>query len=181
MSAVPPRIILLGPRGSGKSSVGRLLAQQLNVEFLDLDEEVQRRTGRRIAEIFADVGDPGFREHESDALRRALASGTGVIATGGGVIVREANRELLRQTHALRIFLTAPPAILWHRVRADPHTIESRPALTRMSGEAEVSHLYSQRLPFYEQVATHTIGTSVHTPAEVVEQIMGILQRQGGV
>ena len=104
-----------------------------------------------------------------------------MIATGGGVIVREANRELLRQTHALRIFLTAPPAILWHRVRADPHTIESRPALTRMSGEAEVSHLYSQRLPFYEQVATHTIDTSVHTPAEVVEQIMGILQRQGGV
>lgn len=181
MPAVPPRIILLGPRGSGKSSVGRLLAERLDVKFLDLDEEIQRWTGRRIIEIFADVGDPGFREHESDALRRALASESGVIATGGGVVLREANRELLRQTPAVRIFLTAPPAILWHRVRADPHTIESRPALTRMSGEAEVSHLYTQRLPFYEQVATHTIDTSVHAAAEVVEQIMGLIQRQGEV
>ena len=181
MPAVPPRIILLGPRGSGKSSVGRLLADRLGVSFFDLDEDIRRHTGRRIAEIFADVGDPGFREFESDALRRALASDAGVIATGGGVVLREPNRDVLRGTNAIRILLTAPPAILWHRVRADPQTVESRPALTRMSGEAEISHVLQQRMPFYEQVATHTIDTSLHTSTEVVEEIMRIIQRHGEV
>ena len=173
----PPLIILLGPRGSGKSSIGRLLAERLDVQFLDLDEQIQRQTGRRIAEIFADVGDPGFREVESAALKAALSSGAGVIATGGGVVLREPNRELLQHTPAMRVFLTAPAAILWHRVRADPHTVESRPALTRMSGEAEIRHVLEHRLPFYEQLATCTIDTSLHAPAEVVEEIMKMLER----
>lgn len=128
-----------------------------------------------IADIFADVGDPGFRELEADALKRALTSDAGVIATGGGVVLRAPNRDLLTRSQALRIFLKADPAILWHRISADPQTYETRPALTRMSGESEIRHVLEHRMPFYLQVATHEIDTTLHNPAEVVEEVLKII------
>lgn len=172
----PPRIILLGPRGGGKSEVGRLLAQRLGVKFVDLDVLVQRAALKPISQIFEDLGEAGFRELESDALRDALAGDAGVIATGGGVILRAPNRDRLLHTDALRIFLTAEPAILWHRINADPNTPLTRPAFTRRGGEAEIRHVLDQRMTFYRQVCTHDIDTSAHSPAEVVDHILDLMR-----
>lgn len=174
-----PRVILLGPRGSGKTAVGELLARRLGVSFLDLDGEIERKAGISIAEIFDGLGEGTFREMESDALRAALRSDAGVIATGGGVVLREPNRELLRSDRAMRVLLGADPAILWHRVDADPRSRHSRPALTRMSGEQEIRHLLEVRMPFYLELATHQIDTTARSPAEVVEELMHIIAHNG--
>ncbi len=171
------RVILLGPRGSGKSEAGAILASRLGVPFIDLDIQIQRKALKPIARIFQNEGEAGFREMEADALVDALASDAGVIATGGGIILREPNRQRLMHTAAVRVLLNADPAILWHRVSSDPSSIETRPALTQLGGEAEIRHVLERRMPFYEQVATHHVDTSVHTPAEVADEILRLLQR----
>ena len=172
-----PRIILLGPRGSGKSSVGRLLAERLKVSFLDLDQQIQRQALKPIARIFDEIGEAGFRELEMDALAAALAGDAGVIGTGGGVILRETSRQRLQKAHAEKVLLIADPAILWHRIRADPNTPHTRPALTSRSGEAEIRHLLEQRLLFYRQLADHELDTSIHTPAEVADEIVSLIKK----
>ena len=171
----PPRIILLGPRGAGKSAAGKLVAERLGVPFADLDVLVQRMALKPIARIFEEDGEATFRELEMDALKQALESDAGVISTGGGVVLRKPNRDrLLDATHALRILLMANAAVLWHRVSADPESIQTRPALTRRDGESEIRHVLENRMPFYERVATHHIDTSLHTPAETAAEILAL-------
>ena len=105
-----PSLILLGPRGSGKTTVGRLVAERLSVPFADVDDLVQRDAGMTIADIFDREGEPGFRDRETAALRSALNAG--VVATGGGVVVRRNNRELLKSLACPRVLLTADAATL---------------------------------------------------------------------
>jgi shikimate kinase len=170
-----PRIILLGPRGAGKSAAGRILAERLGVGFADLDVLVQRAALKPIARIFDEDGEATFRELETDALKQALAGDAGVIATGGGVVLRAPNRDRLMHADAARVLLMASPAVLWHRVSADPDSIHMRPALTHRDGEDEIRHLLENRMPFYERVATHHLDTSLHTPAETAQEILAMV------
>ena len=169
-------IVLIGPRGSGKSTAGRLLARRLGVPLVDLDAEVARAAGRSIAEIFAAEGEPGFRARESAALAAALtANGNGpgvVIAAGGGVVVREANRALLKAAARHRVFLNGDPAELWRRIAADPATAASRPALTAEVGEAEVRRVLAARLPLYRELATLELDVTRRTPDQVADAIL---------
>src|SRR3954468_15965258 len=115
-SALPfARIHLIGPRGGGKTTGGRLLAERLGWTFADTDERIERAAGLSIAELFATRGENSFRELEAEVLSAFGAAERIVVATGGGVVLRPENRELLR-TMGRTIWLTAPAEVLWQRI-----------------------------------------------------------------
>ena len=139
-------LFLVGMMGCGKSTMGRLLAGRLNAPFVDLDEEIVRFEGRSIPEIFADAGDAGFRVLETAALRRVCADSPCVVATGGGIVTREENIALMRET-GLVVFLCRPLEDIIAQVRQD-----TRPNLA--GDKAERMHtLYAQREALYRRAA----------------------------
>jgi shikimate kinase len=114
----PERVVLVGFMGSGKSTVGRVLAQQLGWGFVDMDERIEERTGRRIAEIFREQGEPAFRREELAVARELQSAAKRVIATGGGAFAEDATREALR-TGAYTVWLAADFEALARRVPTD--------------------------------------------------------------
>ncbi|MCX7700057.1 MAG: shikimate kinase [Gemmataceae bacterium] len=165
-----PRFYLVGLRATGKSTVGRLLAKRLNWAFFDTDEEVERRTGLTIREVFSQKGEAVFRELESEVLLSMSRQTPAVIATGGGIVLSESNRQLLKQTGRV-LWLHAPPAILWQRMQADPTTSSRRPNLAA-GGVAELESLAQARTPLYEEVAHEDFDTSSRIPEAIVEEIV---------
>ncbi len=166
-----PRILLVGYRGTGKSTVGRSLAAALNWSFVDCDEEVERLAGRSIAEIFAQEGEEGFRERESAVLRSICHREECVIATGGGVVLRESNRLLLREAGWV-VWLRAEPETILSRLQRDPSTPSRRPALTGQGGLGEICTLLVQRTPLYAAVADHVLDTDHLSPPALVAAIL---------
>src|SRR5262245_34542036 len=134
------QIILIGYRGTGKTTVGRLLAERLGWEFADADDYIEAAAGKSIATIFADDGETAFRDHESAVLRARCERERIVIATGGGVVGRPANREVLRGAGFVA-WLTATPETIWARLRSDATTAGRRPNLTPAGGLDEVRAL----------------------------------------
>src|SRR3954447_24604374 len=130
-------VFLIGYRGSGKSTVGRRLADRLWQEFLDSDDLIVRQAGMTIRDIFESEGEDGFRDRESTVVRElATLPDDHVIALGGGAVLREENREALRDgTHKV-IYLKCEPAELHRRIHADPQTAAARPALTALGGSS---------------------------------------------
>jgi shikimate kinase len=166
-----PDLVLLGPRGAGKTTLGRLVAKRLRVGFTDLDEQVEHHAGRSVADIFAAEGEVGFRDREADRLRHAARSSTGILATGGGVIVRPGNRTILQAIDCPRVLLLADPASLVDRIGHDPN----RPPLTDLDAAAEVQSLLEVRMAHYLEVATATVHTDHATQDEVVTRIAEIV------
>lgn len=158
MSLTRP-IALVGYRATGKSTVGRLLAARLDVPFVDLDEAVEKAAGRSIATIFADDGEPAFRRLEADALAAAFEAGPTVrtIATGGGVVLRDANRRWLADADV--VWLTASPDCILARLRDDAQTATRRPSLTALPPDEEVRRLLRERDPLYREVSDLTVDT----------------------
>ena len=151
--------------GSGKTTVGRIVADALGCPFLDLDELVVSREGRSIEEIFRADGEDRFRRAEEEALAFALrkySQGDLVLALGGGTILSAASRKQLRE-HALCIWLDAPAEVLRGRIG----TGSGRP----LADEAFASRL-TERLPLYEEVAEVTIDTSALSPQDVADEII---------
>ncbi|WP_085318409.1 shikimate kinase, partial [Derxia lacustris] len=112
-------LVLIGMPGTGKSTIGRLVARRLGRPFVDSDHEIEIRCGVRIPVIFELEGEPGFRDRESSVLADLAASEEPmVLATGGGAVLRETNREHLRAT-GLLVYLHSSPTVLWHRTRGD--------------------------------------------------------------
>jgi shikimate kinase len=166
-----PRILLVGYRGTGKSTVGRSLAAALRWSFVDCDEEVERQVGRSIADIFAQEGEEGFRDREAAVLRSVCQQRECVIATGGGVVLRESNRLVLRQAGWV-VWLRAEPETILSRLQRDPSTAARRPALTEQGGLAEICTLLVQRTPLYAAVADHVVDTDHLSPQAVVATIL---------
>lgn len=162
-----PRIALIGLSGSGKSSTGRLLAAQLGWVLCDTDDMVMRATGRTIAQVFAEEGEVRFREREADALQEALVRQPCVIATGGGIVLRAANRSLLHQ-HAVVIWLDAPIETLLSRLRAHD---EERPLLKGSDPAAQLAALRTAREALYATTAHLRIETGTLTNAHICEQV----------
>ena len=166
----PERIALIGLRGTGKTTVGQLVAEGLGWDFVDVDEVIEATAGRTVADIFGEVGEPAFRELEAAAVG-GLCSGRRVLATGGGAVLRPDNRAALR-TSGMVAWLTTPPAELWARLQADPATAARRPNLTAAGGLAEVEELLAKRAPLYRETATHTFDTGGQSPADVAAAIL---------
>ncbi|MBI4600626.1 MAG: shikimate kinase [Planctomycetes bacterium] len=173
----------MGYRGSGKSSVGRLLADRLGWGFRDTDRIVEELAGKTIARCFAEDGEPAFRDLESDALRRVAAHAGGgerlVVATGGGIVLREENVALLRRTGAV-VWLTASPAVLGERIGADRASAASRPALAPGGSSAgEVERVLRAREPLYRSAAHVEVSAEGRSPEGVLEAILLLLRERG--
>ena len=161
--------MIVGPPGSGKSTVGALLAQSWGVSFRDSDADIVEAAGKPIPDIFVDEGEEHFRALERYAVATALSEHDGVLALGGGAVLAEPTRELLRG-HTV-VFLTVELGEAASRVGLD----QSRPLLA-VNPRATLRHLMAQRRPLYEQVATHTVDTTGRTPEDVAGTIASLLR-----
>ncbi len=153
-------IILIGMMGSGKTTVGRLLAKQLSKSFVDSDEEIQRRTGVTIPHIFDVEGEAGFRQRESAVLEDLVAKSNLVLATGGGMILSPHNRSVLKESGII-VYLKSSVHDLWQRTRHDTN----RPLLQTADPRGKLQELFEQRDPLYAEIADvvmHTGKQSVH-------------------
>lgn len=161
-------LVLVGMMGSGKSTVGRLVAERLQRPLLDSDVLVEERTGRSVREIFADDGEEAFRTIESQVLIDALASDEpSVIAAAGGVVLHESNREALRTCDARVVWLMADPDILLARVRNGMHRplLDDDPATT-------LQRMWTEREPLYREVADAIVSVDQRTITDVVEAVL---------
>lgn len=148
-------IFLIGPRASGKTTLGKMLAYTLNLPFLDTDEKVERESGQPIAEIVKQGGWDRFRALETKVLRKVCTREPHVVATGGGIVLREENRELLKK-HGVTLYLKADVEELIARLTAAPLPGQ-RPALTDKSAEDEVRQVVAEREPIYAAAANITL------------------------
>lgn len=168
--AAGDNIFLIGYRGTGKSTVARLLAERLQWSWVDADELLEARQGRSIRDIFAAEGEAAFRDMESALLVELCGRLRHVIATGGGVVLRAENRERLRAAGRC-VWLTADATTIWQRLQADARTAERRPALT-VGGRAEVEELLRAREPLYHACADLSVATAGRSPLEIVGAIL---------
>jgi shikimate kinase len=167
------KIILIGYRGTGKTTVGRLLGEHLGVSVLDSDVEVERRAGKTIAEIFAQDGEAAFREIEAEAIADLLQRDSFVLATGGGAVLRKETRQRLRMNGYV-VWLTAKPETILQRIQEDKNSATMRPNLTTLPPREEILAVLEKRRSLYEETAHHIIETD----GKSVEQIAAEIEKQ---
>ncbi|WP_413160096.1 shikimate kinase [Capilliphycus salinus ALCB114379] len=161
-------LYLIGMMGAGKTTVGKLLAQQLGYGFVDTDEVITQVAGQSINEIFAEQGEEAFRTLESQVLSQLCAYQRLVVATGGGIILQRANWSYLR--HGLIVWLDVSPEDLYHRLKGDT----SRPLLQHDNPLGRLQEIVTQRQPLYAQADVKLRVTVNDTPEQVMN---GILER----
>jgi shikimate kinase len=159
-------LALIGFMGAGKTSVGRLAAEQLHFDCLDTDELIQSRAGRSITEIFSTDGEAAFRKMESELVAELAARTKTVIATGGGLPMNPQNLVSLK-THALVVCLWASPEKIWERVKNQTH----RPLLHDADPQKKIRELLAAREPFYRQ-ADVLLNTELRSVREVAQQVV---------
>lgn len=160
-------IILVGPMGAGKTTIGKLLAAELDLPFKDIDHLIVECAGVSIPWIFDVEGEQGFRKRETQVLEQTLKASAAVIATGGGVVTQEANRQLLKQQSRV-VFLYAPVDLQLHRTAKD----RNRPLLQQKNPREILEQLMQQREPWYEEVATAIVETGKQKPQAIVDTIL---------
>jgi shikimate kinase len=167
-------LALIGLRGSGKSAVARSLSVRLAWPWFDSDVEVELRAGKSIAAIFADDGEPAFRDLEAQIVAELAARDHAILALGGGAVLRPATQGVLRQ-RAQTVWLTASPETLWARIQSDRATASRRPNLSTAGGITEIVATLAAREPIYRATADWVVDTEHKTPAEVAEAIVAEL------
>jgi shikimate kinase len=173
-------LVLIGYRCTGKTTVGRILADRLGWPLVDTDTLVQERAGKSIKEIVAAGGWPEFRRLEREAIADVAARGRQVISAGGGAILDEANRQALRAAGQV-ILLTAPAELIWERMKADPKTLAERPNLTDSGGIAEVCKVLAERRAAYQAARHYEVPTDRYSPDEAAARILAWLEAAGAV
>jgi shikimate kinase len=162
---------LIGYRGTGKSTVGMRLARRLKWDWIDTDNEVERRAGRTIKEIFATEGEPRFRQIERDVIVDLVQRNHLVVSTGGGAILNADSRRDLREAGPV-VWLTAPVQTIASRILQDSTTAARRPNLTSQGGIAEIREVLTRREPLYRECATLVINTEGLKLTEVVAMVL---------
>ncbi|MDN0196204.1 shikimate kinase [Streptomyces sp. S.PNR 29] len=164
-----PTIVLVGPMGVGKSTVGQLLAERLGVGYRDTDDDIVAEQGRTIAEIFVDEGEPAFRAIEKQAVRRALAEHDGVLALGGGAILDADTRALLDGQRVVYLSMEVDEAVKRTGLNA------ARPLLA-VNPRKQWRELMEARRHLYEEVATAVVPTDGRTPEEVTQAALDAME-----
>lgn len=160
-------VYLIGPRASGKTSVGRALAEQLNYQFIDTDHQFEKHWGQTIAQVVEQEGWESFRQKESEILR-ICSKPKSVIATGGGMVLAESNRHHMKQNGRV-FYLSASIQALSERLLKDPNHTQ-RPSLTGASIADEIKEVIETRLPLYLDTAHHQINAEAEL-SEIVSSI----------
>lgn len=164
-------LVLIGSRGTGKTTVARLLAEKLDWPWFDADQEIESRAGKSIAQIFADEGEAAFRDWESLVVGQLAARERCVLALGGGAVMRPANREAIAGQGRV-VWLQAPPETLWQRIQEDQATVARRPNLTPEGGITEIIATLDARRAIYRQCAHLEVDTQGRTPEDVADAIL---------
>ncbi|MDH3462314.1 MAG: shikimate kinase [Acidimicrobiia bacterium] len=165
------RLWVVGMMGTGKTTVGRLVAGRVGAQFFDTDELVEQAANATIAEIWDRLGEPGFRAMEAEAILEVSTIPNAVIASGGGAVVHAGNRSVMKSS-GLVVWLRAPTQVALDRM---PMTVE-RPLLAG-GGVQVLDRIWEERRGLYEEVADHALDTEGYSPEEVAESTVGLWNR----
>ncbi len=164
------KIALIGFMGSGKTTIGKLLSEKLNLEFTDTDKIIEKETGMKISEIFSKYGEKFFREKERKILLQLTKKDNLIISTGGGLPLNENNMEILNK-HFTTVYLKADFETLWNRIKSD----KNRPLSAK--GEKRLSKLLKFREKCYEK-ATFIVDTNRKTPENITSEIEKVIKKE---
>lgn len=164
-------VVLIGYRATGKTTVARLLAERLGWEWVDADVEIERRAGKSIARIFAEDGEPAFRDLEAEVIRDLCGRRRLVLAAGGGAPLREESRRVMRECGRV-VWLKALPETVLMRMSGDSTTAARRPDLTDRGGLEEIVQLLSQREAIYRESAHLELDTEEKSPEGIADEIV---------
>ncbi len=168
-------VVLIGFMGTGKSTVGKLLAKSFGYHFVDTDDLIVRRAGKPIPQIFEESGEGGFREIERAVLDELASEGSRIISTGGGIVTAEDNIERLRELGTV-VWLTAEEESIWQRVGRS----RGRPLLQTDDPRETIHRLLEERKPLYEKAAHITVGTDNLSAADIAFGIAECLRAEAG-
>lgn len=163
-------ILLIGFMGAGKTTIGRLLAQETGMEHIDFDDKIVAEIGMSIQEYFDRYGEAAFRQQETNVLKRYL-NHQQVVSTGGGIVMLEENRALLKRMAPV-IYLKTTPEVFIPRLKQDHTTV--RPLVVSKT-PAEIQAVFEPRIPLYEESASMIVETDYRTPEEIVQEILAKL------
>lgn len=165
-------IILVGPMGAGKSTLGRFLSHELQMPFYDSDKEIVDKTGADIPWIFDMEGEEGFRRREEAVLDELSGKSSVVVATGGGAITRAVNRQRMHD-RGIVFYLWTPVHVQYERTKHD----KNRPLLQQENPKAILERLMTERHPLYEETAHHIISTESGNLQQVADEVLACLNR----
>ena len=164
-------IFIVGPMGSGKSTVGKIISDELFLNFFDTDDEIESRTGASIDWIFDLEGEEGFRKRESSILEEMVKQNSIVLSTGGGIILSDSNREMLSSRGTV-FYLSTPISVQIERTSKD----KDRPLLKNGNPEEILTRLQKERKDLYESVSDHVIETENKSSQEVAYEIINFVK-----
>jgi len=165
-------VVLVGFRGSGKSTVGKALSERLGREFIDCDDFIEKRTAMSIREIFERHGESHFRTLESEALTELSKLDGKIVATGGGAVLKYQNMQLFKRAGGLVFFLKVSPETAFNRIQGDPATRTRRPALTDKDPATEIREQITLRAPYYLQAADIVVPVDERTVVDIVDEVV---------
>jgi shikimate kinase len=168
-------LTLIGYRATGKTTLAKLIAQRLGWDWIDADVEIERRAGKSIARIFAEDGEPVFRDLEAAVIAELCRRPRLVLAAGGGAPLRAESRQAMRASGKV-VWLTARPETILARMSGDATTSTRRPSLTEKDPLAEIVEVLQRREPVYREAADLVLNTEDRTPAALAEAILAHFQ-----
>lgn len=170
----PRRIFLVGPMGVGKTTIGKIIARELGLKFVDSDQEIERRTGAAVSWIFDVEGEEGFRERETQVLDELTTTDDVLVATGGGAVLRQQNRELLRQ-RGIVLHLDTEVDLLVKRTAKD----KKRPLLQNGNPRAVLEQIKRDRDPLYREVSHVHVHVADNSSRKAAYQAINLLKKEG--
>jgi shikimate kinase len=172
-------LVLIGYRATGKTTLARHLAGRLGWDWIDADVEIEQRAGKSIARIFAEEGEPAFRDLEAAVIADLCGRDPLVVAAGGGAPLRQESRRAMRASGQV-VWLTARPETILARMTGDAATADRRPGLTNWPPLEEIVQLLGRREPIYRQSAHLIVDTEGKSPEQLTEEILAGLERTSG-